>query len=63
MCHQHAAPGQLHRQRPHRQVGLLGQPRQKPASGLTCQNAGAVTANLARNLPATRALTLADPHG
>lgn len=58
----HAALGQFRRQRPHRQVGLLSQPRQKPVPDFARQDRTAMPADLAEHLPASRPLPLADPN-
>jgi len=58
----HPARGQFRPQRPHGQVGLPGQPRQKPIPDRTRKDRAAMSPDLAGSLPATRTLPLTDPN-
>ena len=63
MRHRHTARGQFRCQRPHRQVGLLGQSHQQPLPAFAGKHRATAPADLAGNLPAARALPLTDPNG
>ena len=61
MRHPDAARRQFHRQGAHRQIGLLGQTREKPVPGFACQDSPAMTADLAGKQPTACTLPLTDP--